>query len=171
MVRQGKRATHKCPRIEGGISGPEKIQRPVSKSNSVVCNGQLNSSSLHKQTRRNPLGRDVCSPVENHDLVPSLPDNSKSQARSRVSECDGQPTPEWSLHPQVFKQICQKRFKVTTLSWLSYFVTNEQINSPWTWSKLECMSLGSLWPLRPFTVGFWFTKSLGQITTICIWVQ
>ena len=29
---------------------------------------------------------------ENHDLVPSLPDNSKSQAHSRVSECVGRPS-------------------------------------------------------------------------------
>ena len=25
----GKKATHKCPRVEGGISGPEKVQEPV----------------------------------------------------------------------------------------------------------------------------------------------
>ena len=31
----------------------------------------------------------MCSPVANHDLVPSLPNNSKSQAHSRISECDG----------------------------------------------------------------------------------
>ena len=49
--------------------------------NSVGCYTQLNSSSLHKQTRRNPLGGDVCSPVEDHDI--------KSHTHSRVSECDG----------------------------------------------------------------------------------
>ena len=43
-------------------------------------------------TRRNSLSRDVCSPVEDHDLVPSLPDNLKSQTHSRVSECDAQPS-------------------------------------------------------------------------------
>ena len=59
-----------------GISGPEKVQGPVPKPNSVGCYRQLNSSSLHKQTRRKLLGGDVCSPVENHDLVLSLPDNS-----------------------------------------------------------------------------------------------
>ena len=53
------------------VSGPEKVQGLVSKSNSVGYYGQLNSSSLHKQTGRNPLSGDVCSPVENHDLVPS----------------------------------------------------------------------------------------------------
>ena len=68
------------------------VQGPVTKSNSVGCYRQFNSSSLHKQRRRNPLGEDVRSPVEDHDLVPSLPDNIKSQTHSRVSESDGQPS-------------------------------------------------------------------------------
>ena len=45
----------------------------------------------------------------------------------------------------------------TLSSWLkqlSYFVTNKQTNKPWTWSKLKCMTLGPLRPLRPFTLGF-----------------
>ena len=46
-------------REKGGFSGPSKVQGPVSKPNSVGCYRQLNSSSLHKQTRRNPLNRDV----------------------------------------------------------------------------------------------------------------
>ena len=91
MVRAGKKATHKCPRIEGGLPGPSRLQGPVPESNSVSCDGQLNSGSLHQQARGNSLSRDVRSPVENHDLVPSLPYNIESQANSRVSECDGQP--------------------------------------------------------------------------------
>ena len=75
MVRQGEKATHKCSTAEGGLPGPSKVQGPVSKPNSVSCHRQLNS--LHKQTRWNPLGRYVHSPVEDHDLVPSLPDNTK----------------------------------------------------------------------------------------------
>ena len=92
VVRQGKKATHKCSRAEGGFSGPSKVQGPVSNPNSVGGYRQFNSGSLHKQTRRNPLGGDVRSPVEDHDLVPSLPDNIKSKTHSRVSECDGQPS-------------------------------------------------------------------------------
>ena len=87
-----KKATHKCPRIEGGLPGPSRLQGPVPESNSVGCDGQLNSGSLHQQTRRNTLSRDVRSPVEDHDLVPSLPHNIESQAHSRVPECDGRPT-------------------------------------------------------------------------------
>ena len=92
VVRSGKKATHKCPRIEGGLPGPLRLQGPVPESNSVTCDRQLNSGSLHQQTWRNTLSRDVHSPVEDHDLVPSLPHNIESQARSRVPECDGQPT-------------------------------------------------------------------------------
>ena len=39
--------------------GPSKVQGPESKPNSVSCHRQLNSGSLHKQIRWNPLGRDV----------------------------------------------------------------------------------------------------------------
>ena len=89
---RGKRATHKHSRIEGSLPGPSKLQGPVPKPNSASSNGQLNSGSLHKQTRRNSLSRDVCSPVEDHDMVPSLSHNIKSQTHSRVSECDGRPS-------------------------------------------------------------------------------
>ena len=92
VVRSGKKATHKCPRIEGGLPGPSRLQGPVPEPNSAGCDGQLNSGSLHQQTRRNSLSRDVGSPVEDHDLVPSLPHNIESQAHSRVPECDGRPS-------------------------------------------------------------------------------
>ena len=114
VVRQGKKATHKCSRAEGGFSGPSKVQGPVSKPNSVTCHRQLNSGSLHKQTRWNPLGGDVCCPVEDHDLVPWLPDNTKSQTHSRVSDLLSRSnkveSTEWLLHLQVFKQICLRWF-------------------------------------------------------------
>ena len=92
VVRSGKKATHKRPRIEGRLTGPSKLQGPVPEPNSASCNGQLNSGSLHKQTRRNSLSRDVCSPVEDYDLVPSLSHNIESQTHSRVPECDGRPS-------------------------------------------------------------------------------
>ena len=86
------KATHKHSRIEGGLPGPSKLQGPVPEPNSASCNGQLNIGSLHKQTRRNPFSRDVRSPVEDDDMVPSLSHNIKSQTHSRVSECDGRPS-------------------------------------------------------------------------------
>ena len=90
QTQTGKKGhTHKCSRVEGGFPGPSKLQGPVSELNSVGCKGQLNSGSLHKQTWRDSLSRDVCSPVEDHDLVPSLSHNVESQTHPRLSECDG----------------------------------------------------------------------------------
>ena len=60
----------------------------MSETNTVGCNRQLNCGGLHKQTRRNSLSRDVRSPVEDHDLVLSLPDKLESQTHPRGSECD-----------------------------------------------------------------------------------
>ena len=118
VVRWGKKATCKCSRVEGGITGLSKFQGPVSEPNCASCNGQLNSGSLHKQTGRNSLSRDVCTPVEDHDLVPSLSHNFKSQTHSRclnvmadlLSRSNQVQSTEWSLHPQVFKQICRRQF-------------------------------------------------------------
>ena len=39
------------------------------------------------------------SPVEDHDLVPSLQDNLKGQTHSRVSECNGRPSVQVKLSP------------------------------------------------------------------------
>ena len=61
----------------------------MANSDCVDSHRQLNSGSLHKQMGRDPLGRDVCSLVENHDLVPLLQNNIMSQAHSRVPKCDG----------------------------------------------------------------------------------
>ena len=88
VVRPGKKATYKHSRIEGGLPGLLKLQGPVPEQNSASCNRQLNSGSLQKQTRKNSLSRDVCSP----DMVPSLSHNIESQTHSRVSECDGRPS-------------------------------------------------------------------------------
>ena len=99
VVTQEKKATQKCYRAAGDFSGPSKVQGPVSKPNNVGCYGQLNSSSLHKQRRRNPLSGDVRSSVEDHDLALSLPDNLKSQTHSRMSECDGRPSVQVESSP------------------------------------------------------------------------
>ena len=119
VVRQGKKATHKCSRAEGGFSGPSKVQGPVSKPNSVSCHRQLNSGSLHKQTRRNPLGGDVCTllwkimtwrhcyqiTLKARHIPGCL--NVMADLLSRSNQVQ---LTEWSLHLQVFKQICLKWF-------------------------------------------------------------
>ena len=45
VVRSGKKAPYKRPRIEGCLTGPSKVQN---KPNSSSCNGQLNSGSLQR---------------------------------------------------------------------------------------------------------------------------
>ena len=35
VVRSGKKAAHKCPRIEGGLPGPSRLQGPVPEPNSA----------------------------------------------------------------------------------------------------------------------------------------
>ena len=113
-----KKTTHKCSRVEGGISSPEKVQGPVSNSNSVGCYRQLNISSLHKQTRRNPLSGDVCSPwkimtwchVYQITLMAwSIPWCLNVMA-DLLSWSNQVQSSEWSLHQQMFKQMCQKWF-------------------------------------------------------------
>ena len=64
----------------------------MSKLNGVGCNRQLNSGSLHQQTRRNPRGGDVRSPVEDHDLCHHYQITLKARHILRLSECDGQPS-------------------------------------------------------------------------------
>ena len=113
VVRPGKKTTHKRSRTEGGLPGPSKLQGPVPEPNSSSCNGQLNSGSLHKQTRRNSLNRNVCSPVEDHDLVRCHHYHITLKARhipmclnvmaDLLSRSNQVQSTEWSLHPQVFK--------------------------------------------------------------------
>ena len=65
---------------------------------------QFNSCSLYKKTGRKPL-INVCTAVENHELVPSLQDIVTCLAHSRVPKCDADslsrsthiPSTEWSL--------------------------------------------------------------------------
>ena len=117
MVRSGKKATHKCPRIEGGLPGPSRLQGPVPESNSVGCDGQLNSGSLHQQTRRNSA--EMCALLwkimtwchHYHITLKArhIPGclNVMADLLSRSNQVQ---STEWSLHLQVFKQICQKWF-------------------------------------------------------------
>ena len=118
VVKPGKKATHKRPRIEGDLTGPSEFQGPVPEPKSTYGNGQLNRGSVHIQTRRTSLSRDVRAPVEDHDMVSSLLHNIESHTHSRclnvmadlLSRSNQVQSTEWSLHPQVFKQICQKCF-------------------------------------------------------------
>ena len=116
LCRQGKKATHKCSGAEGAFSGPSKVQRPVSGPNSVDCYRQLNSSSIHKQTRRNSV--EMCTLLWNimtwcHHYQITLKARHIPgclNVMADLSRSNQVQSTEWSLHPQVFKQICHKRF-------------------------------------------------------------
>ena len=90
----------------------------MSGPNSASCDGQLNCGSLHKQTRRNTLSGDVRAPVENHDLCHHFHITLKARhipgclnvMADLLSRSNQVQSTEWSLHPQVFKQICCKWF-------------------------------------------------------------
>ena len=123
VVRPGKKATHKCPRVEGGLTGPSKFQGPVPEPNSSSCNGQLDSGSLHKQTRRNSLSRDVFSPVEDHDMVSPLSHNMKSQTLARDAlvlgpsaalNRDPTTTPGVNDSTQTIPQVCVPQQSATS---------------------------------------------------------
>ena len=64
----------------------------MSKPNGIGCNGQLNSGSLHQQTRRNTLSGDVRSPVEDYDLYHHYQLTLKARHILRLSECHGRPS-------------------------------------------------------------------------------
>ena len=118
VVRSGKKATHICPRIEGGLPGPSRLQGPVPESNSVSCNGQLNSGSLHQQ-QGGTHSAEMCALLwkittwDHHYLITLKARhvlgclNVMADLLSRSNQVQ---STEWSLYPQVFKQICQKWF-------------------------------------------------------------
>ena len=118
VVRSEKKTTHICPRIEGGLPGPSRLQGPVPESNSVSCDGQLNSGSLHQQ-QGGTHSAEMCALLwkimtwGHHYLITLKARhvlgclNVMADLLSRSNQVQ---STEWSLHPQVFKQICQKWF-------------------------------------------------------------
>ena len=103
VVRAGKKATHKCPGIEGGLPGPSRLQGPVPESNSVSCDGQLWMCAL--------LWKIMTWCHHYHITLKArhIPGclNVMADLLSRSNQVQ---STEWSLHPQVFKQICRKWF-------------------------------------------------------------
>ena len=108
-----KKATHKCSRAEDGL-WPLESSRTSVKSDSVGCHRQLNSSSLHiKQGGTHsaemcspPRFMTWCHPYKINLRVRHIPGclNVMANLLSRLNQVQ---STEWSLHPLVFKQICQ----------------------------------------------------------------
>ena len=118
MVRPGKKATHKRPRIEGGLPGPSKLQGPVPEPNSSSCmDNSTVVAYLNKQGGTHSA--EMCALLwkimtwchHYHITLKArhIPGclNVMADILSRSNQ--GQST-EWSLHPKVFKQICQMWF-------------------------------------------------------------
>ena len=115
VVRSRKKGTHKCPGIEGSLPGPSRLQGPVPEPNSASCDGQLNSGSKQGGTH----SAEMCALLwkimtwchHYHITLKArhIPGclNVMADLLSRSNQVQ---STEWSLHPQVFKQICQKWF-------------------------------------------------------------
>ena len=74
--------------------------------------------------------------MENHNLVPSLPDNSKSQTHSRVSECDGRPSVQ--VEPSPINRMITSSAGVQTD--LSKWFTPQEFHSSEPQSSIACIS-------------------------------
>ena len=113
---QEKRLQHKRPRVLG-LTGPSTVQGPVSEPNSSSCSGQLNSGNLHKQRGTHSAGMCVllwkimtwCHHYRITLKARHIPGclNVMADLLSRSNQVQ---STEWSLHPQMFKQICHRWF-------------------------------------------------------------
>ena len=67
----------------------------------------------------------MCSTVEDHDLVPSLPHNIESQAHPRVPVCDGRPAVQ--VQPSAGNRMVSASAGVQTdqPEWLSHHLNHK----------------------------------------------
>ena len=121
VVRPGKKATHKHSRVEGGLPSPSKLHGPVPEPNSASCNEQLNSGRLvaYINKQGGTHSAEMCALLwkimtwchRYHITLKArhIPGCLTVMA-DLLSRSNQVQSTEWSLHPQVFKQICQKWF-------------------------------------------------------------
>ena len=109
-----KRLEYQYFRAESCFSSPKTFSKTTEAKNRASFFRQLNCGLLYQQGRRHSLLRNVCFGVENSGMVQCHRHPYQSQTYSRESQCDsrfpfqkGQGQTEWSLHPLVFRQICQ----------------------------------------------------------------
>ena len=110
VVIQAEKPTHECSRAK-------RIPGLVSELNSAGSIRKHNSGSLHKQTGVNPVQRctllwRIMTWCHHHRITlraRHIPGCLNVMADS-LSRSNQTHSTEWSLHPQVFKQICQKWF-------------------------------------------------------------
>ena len=87
--------------------------------NQTVLVATDNSTVVAYINKQDSLSRNVHPTVENHELVSLIQNITLCQTHPRVCQCDhrfpdfqidSNSTREWSLHPQVFKNICKMWF-------------------------------------------------------------
>ena len=115
VVRQGKKATHKRPRVEGSVPGPLKLQGPVPEPVLVATDNSIVVAYINKQggTHSAEMGALLwkimiwCHHYHITLKARHIPGclNVMADLLSRSNQVQ---STEWSLHLQVFKQICQK---------------------------------------------------------------
>ena len=116
VVRSGKKATHKRPRIEGSLTGPSKDQ---CQNQTVLVATDNSAVEAYINKQRGTHSVEMCALLwkimtwchHYHITLKArhIPGclNVMADLLSRSNQVQ---STEWSLHPQVFKQICQKWF-------------------------------------------------------------
>ena len=119
VVRSGKKATHKCPRIEGGLPGPSRLQGPECQNQTVLVATDNSTVVAYINKQGGTHSAEMCALLwkimtwchHYHITLKArhIPGclNVMADLLSRSNQLQ---STEWSLHPQVFKQICQKWF-------------------------------------------------------------
>ena len=87
MVSHRATAPHQRPRIKSCNPSPQTLLRSVHQETGVGGLRQHNSSSPHKQTRRNPLARTLCSHVASPHMVQQTSDLTQSATRAGLTQC------------------------------------------------------------------------------------
>ena len=118
VVRQGKKATHECSRAEGGFSGLQRFKDQcqnqtvlVATDNSTVVAYTNKQGGTHSVEMCAFLWK-IMTWCHNYHItlkarhIPGCL-NVMADLLSRSNQVQ---STEWSLHPPVFKQICQKWF-------------------------------------------------------------
>ena len=87
LVTAGKQATHKLPRVKGGLPSLERFSRPLRQQHSSGSQRQHYSSVVHKQGRGYEVGPSMCPTMEDLDLVYQKTSDSQSPTYSGPVEC------------------------------------------------------------------------------------
>ena len=100
LVPSRKQVVHKLFGTKSSLSSHKRVPRPLLRQDSPCSNRQHNSGVVHKQVRRHEVRPNLCSTVENLDLVFQITSDSKSPTHSRPAECGSrQAIPARTDHP------------------------------------------------------------------------